>query len=403
MRAAQKRVTMAAIAAAADVSVPTVSKVLNGRADVAAETRVRVESALGELGYARSPRRRTQPARLIDLVCTELSPWATEIIRGASAAALAAKCRIAVTAVSTNADVDNWLRSLAASRTDGVVLVLTELSRAHRNRLAALQVPVVIVDPVGQPDPEVLSIGAANWAGGLAATEHLLALGHRRIGTITGSPSVLCSQARLDGYRAALERAGITFDPELVRTGDFHYESALTAASQLLRLPDRPTAIFAASDVQAMGVYEAARQNGLRLPQDLSVVGFERRPDGAVGLAATDHAPPAARRDGDPGHSDPADRRFHGIPEPGGTGDHAGRSVQHPAAGHAVGGVGGGGDPQAGRAQASPRLTGVSPPSATKRPSVPRRQITRYHRFPACPMRLARPSPRTRIRLRPRR
>ena len=278
MKAAQKRVTMAVIAAAADVSVPTVSKVLNGRADVAAETRVRVESVLGELGYARSPRRRTQPARLIDLVCTEFSPWAAEIIRGASAAALAAKCRVAVTAVGNDADVDNWLRSLAASRTDGVILVLTELSRAHRSRLAALQVPVVIVDPVGQPDPEVLSIGAANWAGGLAATEHLIELGHRRIATITGSPAVLCSQARLDGYRAALERAGIGFGPELVRTGDFHYESAFTAASELLRLPDRPTAIFAASDVQALGVYEAARQNGLRLPQDLSVVGFDDVP-----------------------------------------------------------------------------------------------------------------------------
>ena len=278
MKAVQKRVTMAAIAAAADVSVPTVSKVLNGRPDVAAGTRVRVESVLSEFGYARSPRRRTQPTRLIDLVCTEFSPWATEISRGASAAALAAGCRIAVTAVSNDTDVDNWLGSLTASRTNGVILVLTELSRAQRGRLAELQVPVVIVDPVGQPDPEVLSIGAANWAGGLAATDHLLKLGHRRIGTITGNPAVLCSQARLDGYRAALERADIAVDPELVRTGDFHYESALEAASALLRLPDRPTAIFAASDVQAMGVYEAARQNGLRLPQDLSVVGFDDVP-----------------------------------------------------------------------------------------------------------------------------
>ena len=278
MKQAPERVTMAAIAAAADVSVPTVSKVLNGRADVAAETRVRVESALGQLGYARGPRRKSQPARLIDLVCTELSPWATEIIRGASTAALAAKSRIAVTAVGNDADVDNWLKSLAASRTDGVILVLMELSAAHRRRLASLQVPVVIVDPVGQPDAEVLSIGAANWAGGLAATEHLLELGHRRIGTITGSPAVLCSQARLDGYRAALERAGIPLDAALVRPGDFHYESALAAASQLLRLPDPPTAIFAASDVQAMGVYEAARQHGLRLPEDLSVVGFDDVP-----------------------------------------------------------------------------------------------------------------------------
>jgi DNA-binding LacI/PurR family transcriptional regulator len=89
---------------------------------------------------------------------------------------------------------------------------------------------------------------------------------------------VLCSQARLDGYRAALVRAGVGLDPELVRTGDFHYQSALSAASALLALPDPPTAVFAASDVQAMGVYEAARRHGLRLPQDLSVVGFDDVP-----------------------------------------------------------------------------------------------------------------------------
>jgi LacI family transcriptional regulator len=284
MAAMPQRVTMAAIAAVADVSVPTVSRVLNGRGDVAAETRLRVESALGELGYARTSRRTSQPARIIDLVCTELNPWATEIISGTSKAALAAKCRVAVTVVSDDADVDHWLRSLTVSRTDGVILVLTALSPPHRARLAALEVPVVIVDPVGQPDPDVLTIGAANWAGGLAATEHLLKLGHTRIGTITGSPAILCSQARLDGYRAALDRAGIPLDPELVRTGDQHYQyqsayqSALEAALDLLRLPDRPTAIFAASDVLAMGVYEAVRQSGLRLPDDLSVVGFDDVP-----------------------------------------------------------------------------------------------------------------------------
>jgi LacI family transcriptional regulator len=278
MTGSPQRVTMAAIAAAAEVSIPTVSKVLNGRGDVADETRTRVESVLGELGYARSYRRKTQPAGIVDLLCHELSPWAAEIISGASTVALAAKSRIAVTKVSDTKDVDQWLKSLAASRTDGVILVLTELSPPHRQRLAALRVPVVIVDPAGRPDPEVLTIGAANWAGGLAATEHLLQLGHQRIATITGSPAVPCSQARLDGYRAALERAGIGFDPALVKTGDFHYESALAAALELLRLPDRPTAIFAASDVQAMGVYEAARQNDMRLPEDLSVVGFDDIP-----------------------------------------------------------------------------------------------------------------------------
>jgi DNA-binding LacI/PurR family transcriptional regulator len=124
----------------------------------------------------------------------------------------------------------------------------------------------------------VPSIGAANWAGGMAATEHLIGLGHRRIGTITGRPAVLCSQARLDGYRAALARAGIAADPALVAVGDFHYESALTAALAMLDLPDPPTAIFAASDLQAMGVYEAARQRELRVPADLSVVGFDDVP-----------------------------------------------------------------------------------------------------------------------------
>lgn len=130
MTATPERVTMATIAAAAEVSVPTVLKVLNGRADVAPETRTRVESVLGELGYARNSRRKIQSARIIDLVCTEFSPWAAEIIRGASAAALAARCRIAVTAVTDDADVDHWLRSLVVGPTDGVILVLTELAPA---------------------------------------------------------------------------------------------------------------------------------------------------------------------------------------------------------------------------------------------------------------------------------
>jgi LacI family transcriptional regulator len=270
-------VTLGEIAAAANVSVPTVSKVINGRADVAAATRTRIEAVLNDYGYER-PKPNPRRAGLIDLLFTDLSPWAVEIIRGAEEAALAVKSRIAVSAIPGEEDADRWLRSLGQGRTDGVILVLTELSERHRERLAELHTSIVIVDPVGQPDPDVPSIGAANWAGGLAATEHLIELGHRRIGTVTGRPQVLCSQARLDGYRAALERAGIEADPSLIAPGDFRYESALTAAKRLLELPDPPTAIFAASDVQAMGVYEAARLCGLRLPEDLSVVGFDDVP-----------------------------------------------------------------------------------------------------------------------------
>jgi LacI family transcriptional regulator len=271
------RVTLGEIAAAANVSIPTVSKVINGRADVAATTRSRVESVLSQYGYL--PRKpSTRRAGMIDLLFTDLSPWSVEIIRGAEEAALAVKSRIAVSVIPDEAAADRWMRSLGRGRTDGVILVLTELSERQRKRLDELHTPIVIVDPAGQPDPTVPSIGAANWAGGLAATEHLLQLGHRRIGTITGRPRVLCSQARLDGYRAALERAGVPLDSDLIAYGDFRYESALTAAQAMLDLADPPTAIFAASDVQAMGVYEAARLHGLRLPEDLSVVGFDDVP-----------------------------------------------------------------------------------------------------------------------------
>jgi LacI family transcriptional regulator len=270
------RVTLAEIAAAAGVSVPTVSKVLHGHADIAAKTRSRVEALLADYNYA--PPRRAGRACLIDLVFADLSPWAVVIIRGAEEAAAAAGSRIAVSVVAGEPDTQEWLARLSTSRTDGVILVLTELSPAYRARLAAMQLPVVIVDPVGQPDPRIPSIGAANWAGGLIATEHLIEIGHRRIATITGRPSLLCSQARLDGYRAALERAGIPADPALVYSGDFHFEAALAAATDMLELADPPTAIFAGSDMQAMGVYEAARLHNMRIPDDLSVVGFDDLP-----------------------------------------------------------------------------------------------------------------------------
>jgi DNA-binding LacI/PurR family transcriptional regulator len=268
------KVTLADVAAAAGVSVPTVSKVVRGRADVAAETRSRVAALLAEFNYA-TPRR----PGLIDLVFTdELNPWAVEIISGAEKAAFAGGHRLAVSVLDGETSAGEWLGRLSASRMDGVILVLAELSAAHRRQLISLHVPVVIVDPVGQPDPRIPSVGAANWGGALMATEHLIELGHRRIGTITGRPALLCSQARVDGYRAALEHAGLPADPALVRTGDFQFETALAAATSMLSLPDPPTAIFAGNDIEAMGVYEAARQHQLRIPDDLSVVGFDDLP-----------------------------------------------------------------------------------------------------------------------------
>jgi LacI family transcriptional regulator len=129
------------------------------------------------------------------------------------------------------------------------------------------------------PSMDVPTIGATNWAGGLSATEHLLSLGHRRIGFIAGPKRLLCSRARLDGYRAGLEAADVPMTDDLIRQGDFYHESGFEGARALLDLVTPPTAIFAASDQMAFGVYEAVRQRGLLVPGDVSVVGFDDLPE----------------------------------------------------------------------------------------------------------------------------
>jgi LacI family transcriptional regulator len=177
-----------------------------------------------------------------------------------------------------NARPASWTSTLASHDTDGVILVTSELTEDQLGQLRVADIPLVVLDPANPPPPDLPSVGATNWAGGLAATEHLLGLGHRRIGAIAGPGDYLCSRARIDGYRSALERAGLPFDPALIRHGDFHHEGGFARGAELLSLPDRPTAIFAGSDQQAFGVYEAARQRGLRIPQDLSVVGFDDLP-----------------------------------------------------------------------------------------------------------------------------
>lgn len=271
------RVTIADIARQAGVSVPTVSKVLNGHDDVAVQTRHRVQTLLDKNDYRRRPGPRRGSAGLVDMVVPNLdSPWVVDVVRGAEEAAHRLGAALVVSAAhGSDNDMRTWLDLLVRRRSDGVVLVVSELSDPERRRLSTLGVPVVIVDPAGSADPGIPTVGATNWAGGLSATEHLVELGHRRIGLITGPSTLLCSRARLDGYRAALEHVGVRFDPELVRYGDFLYDAGREHAAELLALPDRPTAIFAGSDLQACGVYEAARARGLRIPDDLSVVGFD--------------------------------------------------------------------------------------------------------------------------------
>jgi DNA-binding LacI/PurR family transcriptional regulator len=274
------RVTIASVADAAGVSVPTVSKVVNGRDDVAPETRERVERVLREQGYRRRGPAREARAALLDVVFNELeSPWAMEIVKGVEEVAREHGLGVVLSArEGPGALGRSWIDAVAARRSAGLILVVSDLSTEAASRLHARDIPFVIVDPAGEPAPDVPSVGATNWNGGVAATRHLLELGHRRIGMIGGPPGMLCSRARVDGYRSALETAGLAVDPELVRAGDFHVESGYEHGRALLTRRERPTAIFAGSDLQAFGVYEAARQLGIEVPKGLSVIGFDDLP-----------------------------------------------------------------------------------------------------------------------------
>jgi LacI family transcriptional regulator len=275
------KVTIATIAKAAGVSVPTVSRVVNGRSDVAPATRARVEELLHRHGYRPRTARPRSSARLIDLVFPDLdSPWAVEIIRGVEDVAHANGVGTVVSAIHRRSEpARQWLQNLQARASDGVILVTSTLDSPLLEELRRLHVPMVAVDPVGGPTLDAPTIGATNWAGGLSAVEHLLELGHRRIGVIAGPLDVLCSRARLDGYRAAMGAAGIELDEKLVFEGDFYHESGFQGGRTLLELAEPPTAIVASSDQMAYGVYEAVRQRGLLIPSDISVVGFDDLPE----------------------------------------------------------------------------------------------------------------------------
>ncbi|MGW5349677.1 LacI family DNA-binding transcriptional regulator [Streptomyces sp. NPDC004031] len=274
------RVTIADIAREAGVSLPTVSRVLNGRSDVAAATRRRIEDLLAEHGYRRRAGSGTGRANLVDLVFNDLdSPWAVEILRGVEKVAHAAGVGAVVSAVHHHAaSMQQWLVGVRSRNSDGAILVTSQPAPQLNAELRRLGMPLVVIDPAGVPTFDIPTIGATNWAGGRSAVLHLLGLGHRRIGIITGPPALLCSRARLDGYRAALESAGAEVDDALVREGDFSHESGFALGAELLAADRPPTAVFASSDQMALGVYEAARQRGLRVPDDLSVVGFDDLP-----------------------------------------------------------------------------------------------------------------------------
>ncbi|GAA3454792.1 LacI family DNA-binding transcriptional regulator [Dactylosporangium matsuzakiense] len=268
-------VTVAAIAQLAGVSVPTVSKVLNGRAGIAAETRDRVEALLREHGYRRADAATTTPNIEVAFFGLE-SHLAMEILRGVEQTVRERGLAVGFTDLQGPAPAGRRPADrLLARRPTGVIAVNSAFRARHYEQLIASGVPMVVLDPTGEPSHAIPSVGATNWSGGVAATRHLLDLGHRRIAVITGPLEYLCARARLEASRGALETAGHPLDPALLRHGRFTFDDGVDLARELLSAADRPTAVVCGDDLQALGVYEAARRLGLRIPDDLSVVGFD--------------------------------------------------------------------------------------------------------------------------------
>jgi LacI family xylobiose transport system transcriptional regulator len=270
------RPTLEAIARRAAVSLSTVSKVLNGRPGVSAETRGRVEQLLHDSGYAR---RGLDPERggLLELVVADLtSEWSMEIIRGVERVAREAGLVLGLSALDdARRPGADWIAGVLSRKPVAVVLQFSDLTAAHRRQLRTRNIPVVVVDPAGDPPADVPAIGATNWAGGVAATRHLVGLGHSRIAVISGPPDMMCSRARVAGYQSALQEAGLGVDPAIAAAGDFSRASGEREARRLLAREDRPTAIVCGNDLQALGVLDAAFALGLHVPGDVSVVGFD--------------------------------------------------------------------------------------------------------------------------------
>jgi DNA-binding LacI/PurR family transcriptional regulator len=263
------------IATEAGVSLSTVSKVVHRRRDVSSSTRARVEDLLSHYGYVRPWERDQAAPRQMVAVFRDLSgPYTLEVVRGIVDAAGLAGVNV-VTGTTSSRSISQWLEECLALGALGLIIVISMLTEEDQRRIVEQRLPVVLVDPLSAPTLDIPSIGVTNWNGAKDAVQHLLELGHTRIGMVAGRSHSLAGSARLHGYRAALEEAGIGYDPAIVRSTDFDFEEALAATLHILRGQDPPTAVFAASDAQALGVLEAARQRGLRVPGDLAVMSFD--------------------------------------------------------------------------------------------------------------------------------
>lgn len=278
------RHTLRDVATLAGVSKATASRVLNGHERVDPETRDRVLAAIAELDYTPSATARSLSVGrtlTIGVVTTYLTrPQAAERLRGVDAVLGDSGFDQVIYNVETVEKRDQYLRGLArAGRMDGLLVISLPLRDEEVSRLASASIPVVVVDahtPAVEGLPHVVG---DDVVGGVLAARHLLELGHRRVayvGDAFENPfGFTSSRHRFMGYERILRRAKLGPDPDIVALGAHGRYQARELAAQLLGARQRPTAIFAASDTQALGVIAAAREAGLRVPEDLSIVGYD--------------------------------------------------------------------------------------------------------------------------------
>lgn len=292
MQRKKRAVTIQDVAKTAGVSVSTVSRVLNGKVDVASDTQGRILTVIDNLGFttnlaARSMR--SQKKNMVGLIMPDIAyPFAIEVMKGVNRAIAESDSDLLV---YTTGDVrksgrasheQKYVSLLNNSITDGVIIVAPVASEFSTDA------PIVSIDPL-MSNPNYPSVHATNYQGAMDAMDYLLGLGHKRIGFISGRAELESSNRRLKGYRDSLEKVGIPVDEKLIVSGDYTTETGAKCTQELLSLDNPPTAIFASNDQTAMGVFHVVKERGMSVPEDMSIVGFDNITESEyIGLTTVD-------------------------------------------------------------------------------------------------------------------
>jgi LacI family transcriptional regulator len=289
-RKTYREVTIIDVAEEAGVSYATVSRVVNNKPYVKAETRARVLQAMTRLGYQANLQARSLAggrSNVIGLLVVDLATqYIGELIHGIDDILAANQYELMLyTTHRRKVKESAYVNMMARGLADGLLIVLPREPEAYLQWLRLRQFPYVLIDQFGIDESD-LSVTATNYQGGYEATKHLIDLGHRRIGIITGWMDMVSACHRLEGYRAALADNNIPYDENLVYEGNFTRACGFQGANGFLDSPQPPTAIFASNDDTAFGVADAALARNMKVPTELSVVGFDDIP------MAASHVPP---------------------------------------------------------------------------------------------------------------